>query len=383
MPTRPSSRIRIVQAAADAGIGLTLLPVLYSYGGAGAQPLAGGQRRFGNDLDGFLRLREAARGGAGRRRGARRGAAFAARDHAGPDRGAGRGAAGGAAAHPRRRAGRRRWRRSTGLARGAAGGVPARRDRARPALVPDPRHADDRRSRPAASPRSGAVAGLCPITEANLGDGIFQGTAYLAAGGGFGVGGDSNVRISLAEELRGLEYSQRLTPPRPQRAGGARRLGRRRRSTAARWPAARRRWRATPARCAPGALADLVAIDRDHPALAALDAGQLLDGWIFAADDRVVREVWSAGRHVVTRRPPRRAATRSRRATAPPSPGYSRGSEARPPGRTESLFILRRSGPIYRYQFPTKTDPRALGAAEFSAAGAACSTKGATPWRFH
>ena len=54
---------RIVAAAAETGIGLTLLPVLYSYGGAGGAPLAGGQRRFGCDLDGFLTLREAARAG--------------------------------------------------------------------------------------------------------------------------------------------------------------------------------------------------------------------------------------------------------------------------------------------------------------------------------
>ncbi len=57
---------------------------------------------------------------------------------------------------------------------------------------------------------TGAVAGLCPITEANLGDGIFDGVRFLGAGGRFGVGSDSNVRISLTEELRLLEYSQRL-----------------------------------------------------------------------------------------------------------------------------------------------------------------------------
>ena len=57
---------------------------------------------------------------------------------------------------------------------------------------------------------SGAVAGLCPITEANLGDGIFQGRAWLDAGGRFGVGSDSNVSIGAADELRQLEYSQRL-----------------------------------------------------------------------------------------------------------------------------------------------------------------------------
>ena len=58
--------------------------------------------------------------------------------------------------------------------------------------------------------KSGAVAGLCPITESNLGDGIFDGVRFRAAGGTFGIGSDSNVRVSLGEELRTLEYSQRL-----------------------------------------------------------------------------------------------------------------------------------------------------------------------------
>ena len=58
--------------------------------------------------------------------------------------------------------------------------------------------------------RSNAVAGLCPITEANLGDGIFPMPDYLAAGGHFGIGSDSNVLISATEELRSMEYAQRL-----------------------------------------------------------------------------------------------------------------------------------------------------------------------------
>ena len=62
----------------------------------------------------------------------------------------------------------------------------------------------------ARSPRRGAVAGLCPITEASLGDGIFNGADYLAAGGRFGVGTDSNIQIDAAAELRQLEYGQRL-----------------------------------------------------------------------------------------------------------------------------------------------------------------------------
>ncbi len=104
--------LRIVQAAADAGIGLTLLPVLYSYGGAGAQPLAGGQLRFGNDLDGFLAPARRRRHGAHRRRGDRRRPAFAPRDHPRPDRGAGRRTArtGRCTSTPPSRS--RRWRRS-------------------------------------------------------------------------------------------------------------------------------------------------------------------------------------------------------------------------------------------------------------------------------
>jgi formimidoylglutamate deiminase len=58
---------------------------------------------------------------------------------------------------------------------------------------------------------TGAVAGLCPTTEANLGDGFFPLTGFLSQGGRFGIGSDSHVNVSVAEELRLLEYGQRLT----------------------------------------------------------------------------------------------------------------------------------------------------------------------------
>lgn len=58
--------------------------------------------------------------------------------------------------------------------------------------------------------RRGVVAGLCPITEANLGDGIFPASLFLESGGNFGIGSDSNILISAAQELRQLEYAQRL-----------------------------------------------------------------------------------------------------------------------------------------------------------------------------
>ncbi len=146
--------------------------------------------------------------------------------------------------------------------------------------------------------RSGAVAGLCPITEANLGDGPFNGPGWITNEGAFGVGSDSNVRISLTEELRTLEYSQRLrdlarnvlVPEqgsvgtylyREAARGGAQALGR------------------AAGDIAEGRLADLVAIDSRHLALCALTEDQLLDGLCFAAPDSVVTDVWAAGRHTV------------------------------------------------------------------------------------
>ncbi len=145
---------------------------------------------------------------------------------------------------------------------------------------------------------SGAVAGLCPITEANLGDGIFNGTKFLEADGSFGVGSDSNVNISLAEELRTLEYSQRLLHKERNMmvngigsigeslylgaaSGGAKALGR---------PCGT---------ISVGRLADLVAIDSSDPSLCALSNNQLLDGFTFAAKDNVITDLWSSGRHQV------------------------------------------------------------------------------------
>lgn len=78
----------------------------------------------------------------------------------------------------------------------------------------------DARERPALA-RSGAIAGLCPTTEANLGDGVFALADHLDSGGAFGIGSDSNVSIDVVEELRWLEYGQRLTTMRRQVAARA------------------------------------------------------------------------------------------------------------------------------------------------------------------
>ncbi|MDR9395713.1 MAG: amidohydrolase family protein, partial [Roseovarius sp.] len=145
---------------------------------------------------------------------------------------------------------------------------------------------------------TGAVAGLCPITESSLGDGIFDGVRWLGADGSLAVGSDSNIRISLSEELRTLEYSQRLRDrsraalATPDRSTG------RRLYEAACHGGARAAGRAS-GRIAPGHWADLLALDAGHRDLAGLAGDATLDGWIFAGDDRMVRDVWSAGRHTV------------------------------------------------------------------------------------
>ena len=287
---------RIAAAAADTGIGLTLLPVLYSFGGAGEVPLAGGQRRFGNDLDGFLRLREAAGrhlaadailGTAPHSLRATTPAQIAALAEALPD--------GPLHIHAAEQVQEVEAVEAWLGARPVAFLLDHVGIGPRWCLIHATQMTADETARLAGC---GAVAGLCPITESNLGDGIFPGTAYLAAGGTIGIGSDSNVRIALAGELRTLEYSQRLRDRARNRlaapgnsvgatlhaaalAGGARALARDCGALRA------------------GALADLVAIDRSGDTLGPLADDQLLDGWTFAADDRVVREVWSAGRHVV------------------------------------------------------------------------------------
>jgi len=158
---------------------------------------------------------------------------------------------------------------------------------------------------------SGAVAGLCPTTEADLGDGIFAAVPFLRDGGCFGIGSDSNVRVSVAEELRLLEYSQRLRDQgrnlltetgstgrslfEHALTGGERAVGRR------------------VGRLSAGYRADIVSLDADHPALMCRTGDDWLDGWIFAGDNRVVSDVWVGGRHVVRngrhfgREPARRA----------------------------------------------------------------------------
>ncbi|MDA9547757.1 N-formimino-L-glutamate deiminase [Bradyrhizobium sp. CCBAU 45321] len=147
--------------------------------------------------------------------------------------------------------------------------------------------------------KTGAVAGLCPITEASLGDGTFSAREFVDARGSFGVGTDSNVLIGAADELRQLEYGQRLKHrQRNVLSGGAGRSTGRSLFDGALAGGARAL--AQPAiGLVPGARADIITLDTAHPSLAGRAQDAIIDGWIFAAGGAAVDCVWASGRKVV------------------------------------------------------------------------------------
>lgn len=147
--------------------------------------------------------------------------------------------------------------------------------------------------------KTGAVAGLCPITESNLGDGIFNGVEFASAGGRYGVGSDSNVQISLWTELATLEYSQRLREQTRAALATTQHSTGRVLFDSACASGAQAAGRASGA-IAPGHWADLIALKTDTADLCARQGDAWLDSLIFGGKgDQHVSDVWSAGRHVV------------------------------------------------------------------------------------
>ncbi|MGC1302766.1 MAG: formimidoylglutamate deiminase [Caulobacteraceae bacterium] len=290
---------RVASAASATGIGLTLLPVFYAHSDFGGAPPKPGQRRFINDVTGFARLYEAAK-----------------RAIDGLDR-----ANIGVAPHSLRAVTPQELGAVVELAPNGPVHIHAAEqtreveacvawrgqrpvewllDHAgvdhRWCLIHTTHLTADEINRLA---RSGAVAGLCPITEANLGDGVFPAQTFLAAGGRFGVGTDSNILVDAAGELRALEYAQRLTLRgrnilageahastggrlyRSALCGGAQALG------------------VAPSRIAPGGAADLVSLDGRNAAFIGRSGDALLDGWIFTGGAGAIDCVWRGGKKVV------------------------------------------------------------------------------------
>ena len=147
--------------------------------------------------------------------------------------------------------------------------------------------------------RSGAVAALCPTTEGNLGDGFFDLAKYLRAGGRWGIGTDSHVSIDPAEELRWLDYGQRLRAERRMALGD-------RGGGTALWSAAAEGGRQALGRpigrIETGSRADLVVLDGDAPALYGRSGDMIADSLVFAGRAKLVRDVMIGGRWRVRER---------------------------------------------------------------------------------
>ncbi|HET6632223.1 MAG TPA: formimidoylglutamate deiminase [Rhodanobacteraceae bacterium] len=295
--------LALVEAAREAGIGLTLLPVLYLSGGFDGRPLAPRQQRFGHTVESFLRMVEQLQ----------RSEDAMLRI--------------GVALHSLRAVPEAPL--AEVLAAVGQGELPihihiaeqlgevqdclaARNARpiewlldhapvdARWCLV-HATHADAGELRRLAA--CGAVAGLCPTTEANLGDGLFPLADYLDANGRLAVGSDSNISVSPVQELRLLEYGQRLASR--HRAVAARKRGASVAETL--WSAALRGGAQAAGilpLCSSGEgvagsgeapRADFLVLDDTSPLLAARDAGSLLDSLVFAGDTPLVRDVMVGG----------------------------------------------------------------------------------------
>lgn len=285
----------IFEAVAETGIALTHLPVFYAHGGFGGLPPAEGQRRFVHDIDSYRMLLDSLRQPLAEL----------------PD------AVLGVAPHSLRAVTLDELQAVTA----ASGDGPVHIHIAeqlkevddclawsgqRPVewllshMAIDRRwclvHATHMTDQEAANMAAhDAVAGLCPVTEANLGDGLFNKNAFI--GGLFGVGSDSNVLIDAVEELRWLEYGQRLHHRRRNvitglegSTGGALYRGA--------WIGGSR---ALGGALSPSRSADFITLDMDHVSLADRRGDAILDGLIFAAGRQAIDGVWRRGRQVVAR----------------------------------------------------------------------------------
>ena len=280
----------LLRAAHDTGIRITLLPVLYMAGGFDGRPLSERQRRFGHDIDPYLRLFDALRAHEGDT--VRVGCALHSLRAVPPQ-------AMREVLHALPMDARIHVHIAEQMAeveecitlRGARP-VQWLLDNAtvdaRWTLV-HATHLDDAEVRGIA--RSGATVAICTTTEGNLGDGLFPLRAYLDAGGRWGVGSDSHISVSPVEELRWLEYGQRLVTRRRNIASSMRSP-----SVGTTLFAG---VQASAADSTGFDARDRIVLDADAPVLAGASEGDLIDRWIFSGNASVVRDVEVAGVRVV------------------------------------------------------------------------------------
>ncbi len=293
----PAMMDAIAQAANESGIALTLLPTLYMQGGVDGRPLSERQRRFGKSVDELLVMRSAMRGKPGvTQLGLALHSLRAVPSDAIRDAIAGVEATTPIHIHAAEQTGEVEETVAQLNARPVEYLLDTFGVDRRWCLVHSTHLSSGEIARLA---QSGAVAGLCPNTEANLGDGIFPLESFLASNGRLAIGGDSHIGVDPAEELKAMEYSQRLalrrrnvaaSAPQPHTAarlwslaasGGAQALG------------------LGAGAIAPGARADLVVIDTDHISLASRDGEQALDSYVFVAGKGAVRDVMVGGEWAV------------------------------------------------------------------------------------
>lgn len=292
--------LRCLAAAEQAGIAITLLPTLYNFGGFGGQPSVAGQGRFVNGAERYLRIYETLRKAS--------------------------------ASHPLRRLGisPHSLRAVTiDLLKEVSNGI----DPLSPIhihVAEQTKEVDDclawSAKRPVdllldsfeVSPRwtaihathmteaetrrlaqSGCIGGLCPTTEANLGDGIFPAVQFLKDGGAIAIGSDSHISVSPAEDIRMLEYSQRLRDrTRNALAGGPGQSTGRTLFDAVCRGGAQSMTQPVGA-IAVGKRCDIAVLDGDHPALIGRARDDALDSWIFSGGNPSVKDMIAGGAHVV------------------------------------------------------------------------------------
>jgi len=146
---------------------------------------------------------------------------------------------------------------------------------------------------------SGAVVGLCPTTEANLGDGAFRLAPYMARRGAWAIGTDSHVGRSPVAELRMLEYGQRLAGRVRNVAAGPQHRSTGRALLESAWAGGAQACGRAVGRLEVGCRADVVVLDSDHPSLVGREGDDVLDSWVFSGEDTPVRDVMVGGRWVV------------------------------------------------------------------------------------
>jgi formimidoylglutamate deiminase len=294
---------RIIAASKRAGIRLTHLPALYMQAGFGGKPLSAEQKRFGNSVEQFTRLMDELHTEYARDPTVRIGLAL----------------------HSLRAVDLAAMRRVTEHWSTLDNGAPihlhvAEQTRevdeclafygSRPVQWLFDNAAVDERwclvhathmvdAEVGAVAASGAVAGLCPTTEANLGDGIFPAAAFVERGGRFGIGSDSQVSLSPMEELRLLEYGQRLVSRRRAvlASGEQPSTGRNLYQSAARGGA--QALGIVAGELSPGARADFVVLDAESPGLYGRQGDALLDALLFSDSRNAIKSVWVGGREVV------------------------------------------------------------------------------------